>query len=114
MATCKKCGNPFYRTPAESWKTLCLTCWKAKKRRADDDGYFGLWQRATAEADRLAEVVETLERNLAVPSRFEREFREQLPRLIQLTHPDRHGGSEASTRATAWLLSAKRALEVRP
>lgn len=107
MTTCTKCGNPFFRAADESWKTICFACWKAKKRRTDDS-YFGLWQRATAEADQLAERLEALERRLATPSVVERELRENLPRLIQLCHPDRHGGSESSTRATAWLLSVKR------
>jgi hypothetical protein len=112
MATCKKCGTNFFRTAEESWKTLCIPCFKEKRRA--EASYFTLWQRATAEADRLAEALETLERQLTVPSALERELRKQLPRLIQLCHPDRHGGSEASNHATAWLLSVKRSLEVRP
>lgn len=108
MATtyCKKCGNRFFRAYDESWKTLCLPCFKETRRA--EASYFALWQRATADADRLTEKLETLERQLAQPSALERELREQLPRLIQLAHPDRHGGSEASTRATTWLLSVKR------
>jgi hypothetical protein len=30
-----------------------------------------------------------------------------LSRLIRLCHPDRHGNSEASNEATAWLLSQR-------
>jgi hypothetical protein len=32
---------------------------------------------------------------------------EMLRRLIQLSHPDRHGNSEASTKATRWLLEQR-------
>lgn len=33
-----------------------------------------------------------------------------LPRLLMLAHPDKHGGSEASTRATQWLLGVRQRL----
>lgn len=39
------------------------------------------------------------------------ELKGHLPRLIQLCHPDRHGGSPASHRATQWLIQQR---EVRP
>jgi len=28
-ATCEECGDTFTRAPGESWKRLCLSCWKA-------------------------------------------------------------------------------------
>ena len=33
---------------------------------------------------------------------------DMLKRLIQLAHPDRHGGSDAAHRATQWLLEQRR------
>ena len=113
MATCENCGAYFQRADDEDWKALCLPCWKRSKRPRPLADYFTLWQRATAEADRLAVALEAIKREMATPSPMVAEFRKQLPRLIQLCHPDRHGGSEASTKATAWLLSVKRGLEGR-
>lgn len=110
MATCKQCGNPFNRDIDEAWKTLCFPCWKQSKRPRPLADYFTLWQRATAEADRLAVALEAIKREMATPSPMVAEFREQLPRLIQLCHPDRHGGSEGSTRVTAWLLDMRKRL----
>ena len=37
-------------------------------------------------------------------------FEAQLPRLLQLCHPDRHGGSKAANLATSWLLKARERL----
>lgn len=31
------------------------------------------------------------------------EFREMLPKLIRLAHPDKHNGSKASTEVSQWL-----------
>lgn len=112
MATCTQCGANFRRAVDESWKKLCFGCWKETRQR--ERNYFGLWQQAEAENDLLAARLESLEKQLSAPAPLERELCEQLPRLIQLAHPDRHGGSEASNRATAWLLSIKRALGARP
>ena len=42
------------------------------------------------------------------------EWRAMLPLLIRLAHPDRHGGSELSTKTTQWLLQQRNRLpEVR-
>lgn len=38
------------------------------------------------------------------------ELTEQLPRLIQLCHPDKHANSEASVKATQWLLDIRKRL----
>jgi hypothetical protein len=35
------------------------------------------------------------------------ELMDMLPALVQLCHPDRHSNSEASTRATQWLLGVR-------
>ena len=38
------------------------------------------------------------------------ELAERLPLLLQLAHPDRHGNSVASTKATQWLLALRKRL----
>jgi len=37
----------------------------------------------------------------------------RIRQLLQLAHPDKHGGSEAATEATRWLLEKRQAIEVR-
>jgi ribosomal protein L29 len=37
-------------------------------------------------------------------------FKGQIKRLLQLCHPDKHGGSEAATNATQWLLKMRESL----
>ena len=70
----------------EPWKRVCVPCYlatKPKRRRAE-------WA-----------VVPTPPAPSIPPT--------MLRRLIQLCHPDRHGGSEASTLATRWLLEQREA-----
>lgn len=77
--TCTQCGSTFERDASETWKRLCLPCWIATK------------------ADKPAPAP-------ATPAPIDPTM---LRRLIQLCHPDRHGGSEASHTATAWLLTQR-------
>lgn len=86
-AICADCGRLFERDA--EWKVRCFPCWLRTKKR---DG-------ATADANRRGarEVLDD-------------EFAENLPELIRLCHPDRHGGSTASNRITAWLLGLRRRL----
>ena len=49
-------------------------------------------------------------RERAANDELRRELVDHMPLLIQLVHPDRHGNSPASTRATQWLLSLRRRL----
>lgn len=110
-ATCECCGNAFTRTAGEEWKRLCLPCWKTSPgaRKAAPDRLAQLTAElaaAKAEADRLRLRVLALELDAqrtspaAIPPGM-------LRRLVQLCHPDRHGGSEAANQATAWLLTQR-------
>ena len=38
---------------------------------------------------------------------LDRELAEQLPRLLLVCHPDKHGNSQAATKATQWLLEVR-------
>lgn len=102
-AICKNCGRSFWQD--EDWKLLCLDCWKARKR-----------QEQSREAELQSEVAQLrtslaqLRLNLATARceaakarpLLDRKF---LRRVVSLTHPDKHGGSEAATEVTQLLLA---------
>jgi len=75
---CPKCGRTYLRDYV--WKKLCIKCYLKTKPDAD-----------TRLVPGTPAPIETT----------------MLKRLIQLCHPDRHGNSEASNTATAWLLSLR-------
>ncbi|MEO6269838.1 MAG: hypothetical protein ABIP08_06005 [Lautropia sp.] len=88
------------READEAWKTRCLSCWKrskAPKPRDDRD----LWYRRGFEAG-LAETAALQE---AAPGRLDAALIRQ---LLQLTHPDKHGGSKLATKVTARLLDLRK------
>jgi hypothetical protein len=96
MATCPSCGGEFERKHA--WQRLCWSCWRQREnKRVEDQGY----QRGFA--DGLAAG-----RRHQPQPQPQPELLEQLPRLIQLCHPDRHGGSSAATTVTQWLLELRK------
>lgn len=133
--TCVECKQQFEVEPAKSWATRCLPCWIAQqdrqgKRKVESlQAEVDYWrERATgkgdvAEMDDLRRQIDTLRaqnqrlqadlvnaqksappwnRGSGIPP-------EMLPRLIQLCHPDKHGGSVAANTATVWLLGQRRA-----
>ena len=61
--------------------------------------------RLKCDKQALQEQIERLRHQEAIPG-----FRERLPLLIRLSHPDRHEGSRTSTEVTQWLLQLKREL----
>jgi len=97
---CSSCGSSFWRTPSESWKRLCLDCWKAGRKTDQPDRL----AEVTAERDALRRELARL--RLAPPAAGIPP--DMLARLIRLCHPDRHQGSEAANVATAWLLAQRR------
>lgn len=128
LKTCVDCGDSFEVEPGEFWKTRCIDCWLEKKQESDGARrtYASSWVRTARhdvqDADALRRQIDDLRRrnrrllfDLArVTERLDRdsvlidELYDQLPRLIQLTHPDRHDGSPASHKATQWLLQVRR------
>lgn len=116
-ATCEECGDAFTRAPGESWKRLCLPCWKASpaaKKAARDKR-----AQLTAElAEARAEAARLRLRVLALELDGQRANPEGIPpgmlrRLVSLCHPDRHAESEAANQATAWLLAQRNRTETR-
>lgn len=127
VKVCVDCGDSFEVEPGEFWKTRCIDCWLEKREQSDGRrAYTKPWVRNARhdvqDADALRRQIDDLRRrnrrllfDLAqATDRLDRdsvlidELYEQLPRLIQLTHPDRHGGSLASQKATQWLLQVRR------
>ena len=127
-AACVDCGNRFLRAQDEHWKTRCLRCFIRMKRAQEQPaGYAGCRDCGAR--------FQTTERLLWWPScwaRRQREFQQkyqqnaspgpqtpgacgELPKrlrgLIQLCHPDRHGGSELATTITQWLVKVRQELE---
>lgn len=95
---CQGCGRLF--TPRYSNAKLCLSCWKRREFVFD-------------EVKRLESENETLRRLLTMTEQRARDARpESLPGdmlklLLLLAHPDKHGNSPASTKATTWLLQQR-------
>ena len=83
IALCLDCRARF--TPRETYEIRCFGCWKAWK---------------TARGEYRPHAAHTQDPALPAPS----EWREMLPRMLMLCHPDRHGNSHMSTRTTKWLL----------
>jgi len=80
---CCDCGALFSREAHEQWKRRCLRCWIASKTTT-----------------KRAPVDDPLRAELAA----------NLPALLQLVHPDKHGNSPAANRVTVWLLDVRRRL----
>ena len=135
IKTCCECHQPFEVEEAKAWATRCLPCWIAQqdrqgKRKVESlQAEVDYWRNRanggpanTATLDALQRKVDQLESDnmrlrlelmtvqaKATPSKnLPADWRDQLPRLIQLCHPDKHGGSDAATKATVWLLAMKK------
>ncbi len=76
---CPECGDEYYRD--FHWKALCLDCYLERKET-----------RKALPAQQTAQQV--------IPP-------DMLRRLLQCCHPDKHGGSEAATIATRYLLELR-------
>lgn len=121
-ALCSDCGKGFFREEDETWKTLCLPCFKRSKNSERQEleqansralaaenaaaNLRGQLQQAHAEIQHFFEMA--TERQAEVNALRERAsiadgLYEHLPRLRQLCHPDRHNGSLAANNASQWL-----------
>ena len=92
----RRCATCATALPAETpgWATRCRPCFAAGKR-AELDALFNENASLRAENARLRVAAGQIE-----PTMFRR--------LVQLCHPDRHGGSQAANDATIWLLAQRR------
>jgi hypothetical protein len=97
---CKNCPN---EAGPERWRTLCRRCF-AKQKEAEEHSRDEALARANEEIAALNAAVRQLLRERTAPGKIPPA---RLRQLIQLCHPDRHGGSKVSTEVTQWLLSMK-------
>lgn len=111
MTECINCGE-WFDDDGDEWKVRCLECWREwkatqgpaiPKRRRPSAGEVLLLRLENA---RLRHELTTMKNQPALPE----DFKAHLPRLLQLCHPDRHGGSAAANMATAWLLEQRKLL----
>ena len=126
QARCRDCGTVFFREADETWKTRCVPCFK-KSKRAEPVAIDSNWiDRAAAAENKVAALqsqVQQLQNQLAqqqttiriltnrpaatATTRLDRELAEHWRSLLQLVHPDKHGGSQGATRMTQWLNEIK-------
>lgn len=114
---CRDCGFAF---PAlGEWQTRCRTCYatfKAGKapeqetealhralRAAETENATLRRQLADLAADRDRWRLKAMSKPTRAPATA-RIPKDCWRRLVQLAHPDRHGGSDAANEATRWLL----------
>lgn len=97
-AYCTDCRVTFDRPEEEPWKHRCLACWRASKTPPDARdvwymrGYFAGKAEAAATTEPAPSILDAA----------------HIRKLLQLCHPDRHGGSELAVKATQWLLECRR------
>jgi hypothetical protein len=95
---CESCHRPF--EASYRWAKVCKPCFIEQKKAETEQ----LRNEAVYWRDRCLRVesqITHLQSPRAIPP-------DMLRRLLQLCHPDKHSGSEASQRATAWLLDQRR------
>ena len=101
-ATCTDCGTRFYRQADEAWKRRCLSCWKASKAgEKPEAGEFLRGYRAGYEAGQASASAGSGPEPTALD-------KARVRQLLQLCHPDKHGGSDLAQRVTQWLNEIKR------
>ncbi len=120
---CRQCGELFVAD--QDWKRVCLDCWISNKNRRELKQIEQLQAEVAGlreeneryrrlhldQQSRIAslELALTTERSRPPSPRYNGQAipPDMLKRLIHLAHPDKHGGSEAATRATQWLLEQR-------
>ncbi|MFZ4538621.1 hypothetical protein [Propionivibrio sp.] len=102
ISTCPTCGSKYQKD--EPWKKTCLKCWQRKKRAEEGSSSGTSSELPNHSEDVLRLQIEVFILRTVKPVGIEPDM---LSRLVRLCHPDRHGNSEGSTKATAWLLEQR-------
>lgn len=120
---CPQCGELFVAD--QPWKRVCLNCWISNKNRREQKQMEDLQDEVTGLREEIEryrqrhidqqcridslELALTTERSRTPSPQHNGQTipPDMLKRLIQLAHPDRHGGSAAATTATQWLLQQR-------
>ena len=79
-ADCPTCGNTYLQD--QPWKRVCLPCYLRTKGKSAPPARYTVTPATPIEPD-------------------------MLKRLVYLTHPDKHGNSEASRLASQYLLKLR-------
>lgn len=119
-AYCERCGAPFYREDHETWKKMCLGCWKRQKAY---ESKFTAPSETTLLRDRVKRLeleVENLRGQNALLKMWLSESEENYQQnsmdslldkhirfLIFACHPDRNGGSAEASEVTRMLLDLR-------
>lgn len=115
FVTCSECMRLFERGESESWKRRCLDCWRRSKtteKASTPDPYASGY--AAGRAEGLAERMAAHQRGFEAGRAHGRAEavgavdKTRVRQLLQLVHPDRHGGSALANEVTVWLLALRR------
>lgn len=107
---CEHCGEVF--DADAHWKRLCVPCWVKTKKAEGIDTRDNLVDLRN-ELNCARRHIHYLEAVLAeAEARAQNATPEAIPPdmlrvLLLLAHPDRHNGSKAANKATAWLLQQR-------
>lgn len=101
LRQCPGCGKHFDQE--EPWMRYCAMCVADKKFRAGEWNTDTFLYRLFRTAQR--QLAET--QDVAVEATGATLSRARVRQLLQLCHPDKHGGSKTATEITQWLLAIK-------
>jgi len=101
---CASCGGSFYAD--EDWKTVCLPCWKRRKRQEQAESQSPYWAPVSATESKLRSQLALA--NLRIAELEQRAAEVELdPKTLrwlrQVAHPDKHNGSQLATEASVFL-----------
>lgn len=88
--TCGQCGSEFSFNFGEEWKKICLECWLKNKNKEREQYKY----KQSSNPGSNQPKAKTIDPNM-------------LKILIMLCHPDKHNNSQASTKATTYLLGLR-------
>lgn len=99
--SCSDCGAIFDREPQETWKRLCLECWRYKKEASGGIRYQS--GRVDLEAQLLRAQLDAAQKEVAELKRGRVLPLDMLKRLRILVHPDKHGGSAVAHEMSVYI-----------
>lgn len=95
VKSCKNCNAAFIYADGEEWKTVCISCYKHKKRQE---------RQKENNQNQSSHNSKIVYRDRIIKEKIPDEM---LNKLIRLCHPDKHKNSESSNFATKWLLGQR-------
>ncbi len=98
MPDCTNCGA---FAGEEKWRKLCGRCFRLQKQKE----YESLEEELAAARADYAELRQAVKKGIGLGPTIPPD---RLKALIQLCHPDKHGGSKAASDMTQWLLSLRK------